>query len=187
MLPPYVLKLNLNKCWENVPITLETATPTFGLELPTLLIWNLHHNPPPPPPPPLHMMSFSGSVKKRRRSLPDPNNLEFNMYHISTVVTSKGNVNATFEIPGKITIPSDNEQHNVTIAELDLEATMSWVCVPKGDTRVHLKVNFPLSGSSDNILLTFLGRYHKLLLLYFPSWKKQCLCGSKLHFAVRRS
>ena len=78
------------------------------------------------------------------------------MYHISTVVTSKGNVNATFEIPGKITIPSDNEQHNVTIAELDLEATMSWVCVPKGDTRVHLKVNFPLSGSSDNILLTFL-------------------------------
>ena len=43
-------------------------------------------------------------------------------------------------------------------------------------------------GSSDNIvLIIFSGHYHKLLMLYFPSRKKQCVRRSKLHFAVRRS
>jgi len=75
------------------------------------------------------------------RRLRNSDDLDFNMVHESTVVTSQGNVNATFRVPGTTTIPSDEEEHNVTIAELDLEATMSWVCIPKGDTRVHLKVN----------------------------------------------
>ena len=84
-------------------------------------------------------------MKRHRKVIPDPDDLEFDMPYTSTEVTSKGNVNATFQVPGKITIPSDEERHNVTIAELDLEATMSWVCIPKGDTRVHLKVNCSLN------------------------------------------
>ena len=145
-LPPYVLKLNLNKCWENVPITLETATPTFGLELPTLLIWNLHHYSQPLVQ--TRALRSGGLTRTIHRKISsDSGDLAFfDMSHISTAVTSKGNVNATFEVPGKITIPSDEEHHNVTIAELDLEATMSWVCVPKGDTRVHLKVDYSFNG-----------------------------------------
>ena len=92
----------------------------------------------------MHFSSAPAPRKKRRsRISSDSEDLDFDMSHISTAVTSKGNVNATFQVPGEITIPSDEEQHNVTIAELDLEATMSWVCVPKGNTRVHLKVNYP--------------------------------------------
>ena len=132
-------------------------------------------------------MSLRGGVKRHRRILPDLDDLDFDMSHTSTVVTSKGNVNATFEIPGRITIPSDEEQHNVTIAELELEASMSWVCVPKGDTRVHLKVGYPLRGSNDDILTLFSGNYNQLLILYFHSRKKQCLRRSKLHFAIRCS
>lgn len=56
-------------------------------------------------------------------------------------VTSKGNVSATFELPGTVTIPSDGENHNYTIVELQLDADMTWVVVPKHDTKVHLNVS----------------------------------------------
>ena len=58
------------------------------------------------------------------------------------VVSSKGNVTATFQVPGLISVPTDNESHNVTIAELKLDATMSWVAVPKKEAKVHLTVCF---------------------------------------------
>jgi hypothetical protein len=56
-------------------------------------------------------------------------------------VSSKGNISATFQVPGLISIPSDGIIHNVTIAMLNLNATMSWVCVPKKDTKTHLNVS----------------------------------------------
>lgn len=60
--------------------------------------------------------------------------------HRGVNVASKGNISATFEVPGVLSIPSDGVAHNVTIVQLDLEATMSWVCVPKKDARIHLNV-----------------------------------------------
>lgn len=69
------------------------------------------------------------------------------------IVTSRGNVSATFDVPGTITIPSDGAAHNVTITKLNLEAIMSWIAVPKGDARTRLKVSiFPLS-TSQNVRL----------------------------------
>lgn len=55
-------------------------------------------------------------------------------------VSSKGDINATFSVPGLITIPSDGVSHNVTISELDLDAGMSWVSVPKKSPKAHLTV-----------------------------------------------
>jgi hypothetical protein len=57
-------------------------------------------------------------------------------------VTSKGNVSATFSVPGLVTIPCDGEAHNFTIVELGLKALMSWVSVPKLDAKTHLNVRF---------------------------------------------
>lgn len=62
--------------------------------------------------------------------------------HRGLDVSSKGNISATFQVPGLISIPSDGIIHNVTIAILNLNATMSWVCVPKKDTKTHLNVSF---------------------------------------------
>ncbi|KAJ3526070.1 hypothetical protein NMY22_g10322 [Coprinellus aureogranulatus] len=53
-------------------------------------------------------------------------------------VTSLGNVNATFRVPGLISIPSDGVAHNVTIVTLKPEAKLSWVTAPSVHTRVHL-------------------------------------------------
>lgn len=57
-------------------------------------------------------------------------------------VTSKGNINATYRVPGLITIPSDSAAHNFTIVQLKLNAAMSWISVPKEDQKAHLTVRF---------------------------------------------
>jgi uncharacterized protein (TIGR02231 family) len=50
-----------------------------------------------------------------------------------------------------ISIPSDGDAHNVTITQLALNAKMSWICVPKEDTRVHL--NAKVKNASEYTLL----------------------------------
>lgn len=62
------------------------------------------------------------------------------MAYRSAAVTSKGNVSATFRVPGLVAIPCDGDTHNFTIVELSLTAAMSWVSVPKIDPKTHLNV-----------------------------------------------
>jgi len=57
------------------------------------------------------------------------------------IVTSAGNVTATFSIPGRSNIPSDGADHQVTIATLQLEAILQWVAVPSLSAQTHLKAN----------------------------------------------
>lgn len=64
------------------------------------------------------------------------------MRNRGVVVSSKGDITATFSIPGLITIPSDGASHNVTITELELDADMSWISVPKKSPKAHLTVRF---------------------------------------------
>lgn len=51
-------------------------------------------------------------------------------YRVSSV-SSKGGISATFQVPGAITVPSDGAAPSVTVARLTLDASMSWVTVPK--------------------------------------------------------
>ena len=66
------------------------------------------------------------------------------MQYRGLAVSSKGNISATFTVPGTITIPSDGVAHNVTIVQLSLDSTMSWVSVPKMDAKTHLNVSLRL-------------------------------------------
>ncbi|KAF8959135.1 hypothetical protein BDZ97DRAFT_2078234 [Flammula alnicola] len=140
------------EAWEDVPLTLETATPTFGVSIPELRPWTLsvytpwHHN--------LKSMmkskkkasfgfSLGGGGSERRESrqryqgayYDDAGNV---MASRGLLVSSKGDINATFSVPGLITVPSDGASHTVTISELDLDATMSWVSIPKKTPKAHL-------------------------------------------------
>ena len=119
--------------WENAPITLETTNPTFGLDIPVLPAWNLSLEN-------LVRPSMSRVKHKMFLAKADENDLDY-VEHQVTQITSTGLVNATFRVPGRTTIPSDDDEHNVTIADLKLDAKVTWVCVPKVDTRVHLEVS----------------------------------------------
>lgn len=144
--------------WNDVPLTLETATPTFSVGVPTLSPWTLsvYH--------PINIRAKAKSFGAMRGPAPTmpmapgapppapiqpsvepffmPHNLDevHQIQHRGLHVSSKGNVSATFGVPGLINIPSDGVAHSVTIVKLELDATMSWVCVPKKDGKVHLKV-----------------------------------------------
>ncbi|KIM43920.1 hypothetical protein M413DRAFT_25436 [Hebeloma cylindrosporum] len=133
--------------WENAPITLETTNPTFGLDIPVLPVWNLSLENPARTGTGLGR----GGAKRHRKILPDEDDLEYDEHQV-TQITSTGSVNATFRIPGRTTIPTDGEEHSVTIADLKLDAKVTWVCIPKTDTRGHLEAN--IKNSSDYTFLS---------------------------------
>ncbi|KAH6911782.1 hypothetical protein BKA70DRAFT_1398540 [Coprinopsis sp. MPI-PUGE-AT-0042] len=130
----------------DVPITLETASPTFGVEIPSLDRWTLN----------IYRSVMHDTIKSARKSARSG---RFGRSHkggeasvaydydmrpalfddATAAVTSKGNITATFSIPGLMTIPSDGVAHNVTIANLTLDAEMEWVSIPKREAKVHLK------------------------------------------------
>ncbi|KAF9532702.1 hypothetical protein CPB83DRAFT_635276 [Crepidotus variabilis] len=145
MLYKAVISQETGEDWIDVPITLETSQPSFGVEVPVLPSWTVSHT-----------ASGGGrglgkgGAMRHRRILPDADDLDY-MPSNDTVVTSKGYVNATFRVPGRTTVRAsvidydededEQRQHQartVTVTSLDLEKEMSWVCVPKGDPRVHM-------------------------------------------------
>ncbi|KAF9534028.1 hypothetical protein CPB83DRAFT_889802 [Crepidotus variabilis] len=145
---------NTGESWEDVSLTLETVTPTFGLASPELEPWRLSvfRLPVYRSARKAKGISIGGSFKAKEREsvldrgrrMPDFDEFEeFDslsraMNRRTLNVTSKGDINATFAVPGFISVPTDGTAHNVTICELDLDAEMSWVVVPKMSTKVYL-------------------------------------------------
>ncbi|KIM36583.1 hypothetical protein M413DRAFT_31619 [Hebeloma cylindrosporum] len=158
------IQQDTGEAWEDVPLTLETVTPSFGVSIPELHPWTLAVYRPP-----VYRsigrksksrgLSFGGGGDESRRlaqkimhryasSVEEEEGEEELMAYAlpvhapirnrGLVVSSKGDITATFTIPGLITVPSDNACHNVTITELELDAEMSWISVPKKSPKAHL-------------------------------------------------
>ncbi|KDR77584.1 hypothetical protein GALMADRAFT_245733 [Galerina marginata CBS 339.88] len=149
--------------WADVPLTLETATPTFGLGLPTLTPWALSiYRPPvymtaphpgmPPPNPSGALRSVSGFDEELTRARARPGSRPIAHRAMEVSAKSGAGVSATFGVPGLMSVPTDGVPHSVTIARLALEADLSWVCVPKKDCRVNLKAK--IKNASEYTLLT---------------------------------
>ncbi|KAF7310474.1 hypothetical protein HMN09_00589800 [Mycena chlorophos] len=144
---------NTGEPWDNVPLQLETSTPTFGLALPTLHPWNVSVRQPPVwTPSSSFSPDLSGAAPASAIASPTRNDVarggrgwggaapskKRTMSVAHTNVSSQGNVTASFQVPGLVSIPCDGQAHNFTIVELDLKAAMSWVSIPKVDPKAHL-------------------------------------------------
>lgn len=143
--------------WEDASLILETAMPTFENNIPVLDPWNIYYGP------------SEASFGKRRHGLRErypagrkrPRFLDVEaeveseededledaledsfIVKRASLASSKGHVNATFSVPGRITIPCDGVAHSVTVAQLELDASLIWLAVPKADKRVHLKASY---------------------------------------------
>ncbi|ESK90594.1 mucoidy inhibitor a [Moniliophthora roreri MCA 2997] len=152
-----IVSQSTGESWDHVPLTLETASPTFGVSLPKLEQWSVSVHQPGPvllksakP-----RASRSGStIRYRCLAVNDEEGSDDEgdlMGYATSSVTSKGNISATFRVPGLVTIPSTADERSFTIVELKLDAVMTWVSVPKVDTRVHLKAK--IRNESDYTLL----------------------------------
>lgn len=64
---------------------------------------------------------------------------------------------STFKVPQKKTIPSDNSEHKVTIAALELQPMLHFDCVPSKSTNVYLTASlinasaYPLLAGSASV------------------------------------
>ena len=153
--------------WENAPITLDTTNPTFGLDTPFLPAWNLSLENPACTGTGIGL--GKGGAQRHRRIIPDKNDLDYVEHQVTQITSSTGSINATFRIPGRTTIPSDEEEHSVTIADLRLHAKVTWVCIPKADTRVHLEVRPNLKYSLSIFSVLSLHRPTLRILRLTPS------------------
>ncbi|KAF5371239.1 hypothetical protein D9758_004294 [Tetrapyrgos nigripes] len=187
--------------WENVPLTLDTTTPTYGAKLPVLDPWYLEEQ----------VQYVYSSLAKRKsagfggggnsnkesrsvsfdarphiaqdetiheeeksdrvdfkygsRSMLMPFASALALKKPTSQVTSKGSVNATFRVPGFVTIPSASSreeakdsdsggvdhEHTFSITELELDAVVTWAVVPKKEARVMFKAK--IVNSSEYTLL----------------------------------
>uniref|UniRef100_A0A1I8IGK3 DUF4139 domain-containing protein n=1 Tax=Macrostomum lignano TaxID=282301 RepID=A0A1I8IGK3_9PLAT len=84
------------------------------------------------------------------------------------------NVQSTqFEVPRLFTIPSDGEQHKVTIAIIDLSPTFSYESVPRRAPYAYLKANVTNTSACP------LGADHGIKINYKPMFKKRDTGQSK--------
>ncbi|KAJ3796169.1 hypothetical protein GGU11DRAFT_832904, partial [Lentinula aff. detonsa] len=133
--------------WTNVPLTLETATPSYGVQMPTLNPLKLSTNKRPyriptatmPSQPTIIAQSRSRSrssssdyrgrralqMRSRRSHTPSPPRIIAPapkvLNTVGLTVSSKGDGrfnHSVFQVPGLISVPCDGMVHNVTIVEL---------------------------------------------------------------------
>ncbi|KAF8609754.1 hypothetical protein BDV93DRAFT_465221 [Ceratobasidium sp. AG-I] len=77
---------------------------------------------------------YSAPVQARPRS-PSP----IRWRNVENV--SSNTLSATFRIPGRSSIPSDEDSHKVVIQVLNLQTNIEWVCIPRRLECVFLKCN----------------------------------------------
>ncbi|KAG9119016.1 hypothetical protein FRC07_006179 [Ceratobasidium sp. 392] len=139
--------------WPDVALTLSTASPQLGSEVPTLSAWRIGFPAPPAPPPgmaavtaaspqPMGRVGRSLRLSAYEDAAPEPaarGAAPRPMAARSAKVVDAGVLSATFGIPGRSDIPSDEGSHKVAIAMLDLDAELEWVCMPREKESVFLR------------------------------------------------
>lgn len=157
--------------WNDVALTLETTTPSYGVNIPTLNPWWINIQP----------VFYKGGARKSASkslsfSMRAPGSAQYDydrglalestidsissnlsgvlmrggsvptLTERETIVETKGGngVIASFQVPGIVNIPSDGTAHTFTIVKLDLSATLSWLAVPKQEQKVHLQASLML-------------------------------------------
>ncbi|KAG8931696.1 hypothetical protein FRC02_002347 [Tulasnella sp. 418] len=149
--------------WNDVDLTLSTASPLLGSDIPTLRPYHIGS----PRPAPVYR---SKSMAKRKSAAPYPGGIEeegiigsmsmaMARPRASSPLASKsaapapmiaptaaaveGAVSTTFMIEGKSTIPSDTDSgsqtHKVSIAVIDMEARLEWISIPKEQPAAFLQ------------------------------------------------
>ncbi|KAG8706122.1 hypothetical protein FRC08_001268 [Ceratobasidium sp. 394] len=135
--------------WSDVALTLSTASPQLGSNVPNLSSWRIGFPAPPPPPTGGALPAFRAASLNRDRHQQQQHSIPLRaqatgmalpkMAIRSARVVDAGVLSATFGISGRSDIPSDEGSHKVVIAVLDLTAELEWVCVPREQESVFLR------------------------------------------------
>lgn len=125
--------------WQDVNLTFSTARPALNEVLPELDPWYVA---------PFQSSSPSPDVRHRKAVLPAAmlddsvvmREMAFGLEEAAAPLVEIEQVSATvetsgaavtYEVPGTVTIPADNEPHKVRVGQLSLEPALDYVAVPK--------------------------------------------------------
>lgn len=151
--------------WKNVNLTISTGNPTVGGQIPALYPWYLYQAQV------YQEVAIAGSARRPDMANETPavayDEIQSARKSSSDYVTVQQNtVNTEFKIAIPYTIPSDNVQYDVTMKTETLNATYSYITVPKIDNDAFLKARisdwaqYSLLPGESNIYFkgTFVGK-----------------------------
>ncbi|KXN84101.1 hypothetical protein AN958_00459, partial [Leucoagaricus sp. SymC.cos] len=122
---------NTGENWDDVPILLETNTLTLNVNLSTLPLQRLEV---------LEKTTDSAKKSAKKHLLGQILMLRSSGQQLRIIIILPIFIRKSTSRTGRsATIPSDNNNHNVTIAELELDTALSWVVVPRQDVRAHIQ------------------------------------------------
>jgi len=151
--------------WNNVHIVLSTGNPNQGVISPTLVPWYLAFYVPPPP----HVAAYAKPAAKSMKnaitnnnksaeevspyvansyssgssswsSAAPPTSVELAGVTMNDYVTvDNAGINTTFDIDLPYTVPSDGQQHIVSVKSYELPATYRYYAIPKLDKDAFLQ------------------------------------------------
>ncbi|KAF8741852.1 hypothetical protein RHS02_03980, partial [Rhizoctonia solani] len=158
--------------WSEATLTLSTAAPYRGVNMPILSTWRIGV-------PPMAERREQYRSRSRSRSLsrspiriarvlessdrsasrgrpcspilPVIKDKPTSMTIRQASEVDTGVLSATFKIPGISNIPSDEGNHKVLICSLDLQINPEWICIPRKDEAVFLRCK--IVGSSEYTFL----------------------------------
>ncbi|KAG8706093.1 hypothetical protein FRC11_008522 [Ceratobasidium sp. 423] len=155
--------------WPEVALTLSTASPQLGSKVPTLSPWKIGFPAPPPgqgyPRTKQTARKSTAQIRARSADYDSDEDMGFALFNglggeasaappmaaREAHVATAGVLSATFGIPGRSDIPSDEGSHKVVVVVLDLEADLEWICVPREKESVFLTCK--VANSSEFTLL----------------------------------
>jgi len=128
------IKQNTGENWGGVALTLSTARPALNSILPDLDPWYVGPLPTPYPrvmarvneaAVPSSMLS-AAAAEIREAEEPEMFEAEYATAGVESAWTA-----VSYQVPGKVVIPSDGEPHKVTIARLPLNPETDYICAPR--------------------------------------------------------
>jgi uncharacterized protein (TIGR02231 family) len=123
--------------WRGVSLTLSTARPALGAELPELTAWRIQRN------------ELVEKFELSRSALGEASGQDDGLLALAPAVAQVAGSDfaAEYRIPGKIDLVSGNDLKRVVIAEHDLKSRLAARVVPKAALQAHLYASAEYGGA----------------------------------------
>lgn len=143
--------------WSDVALTLSTAKPAQGSQMPDLTPWWIQFEAPMPPaamrtrsvapmaapaPAPMAKMEMEAGAAAVPEAAPAE-------HRTADVVASE--FAAEYRIAGKVSVPADSADHRFAISHQDMAANLSARVVPKIDPRAYLHAEIKVEGEAPTL------------------------------------
>jgi uncharacterized protein (TIGR02231 family) len=126
--------------WSNVQLTLSTAQPSEGAQIPEVEPWFIDfvHKPKPvPQPQPIFDQEMPAAVAPAEKAQPRAARKPAPVQH-ETAQAVAGEFSAEYKISGVVSVPADNSPHKFTIKQYEFAAQLGAQAVPKRSPRAYL-------------------------------------------------